>query len=693
MNLIQTIKIDLTNNNPGRLAYSYLLTICTLIVIVVCEVFQIPAMEYSAFLVLFISKEEKISTLITCFVLLIGIILSVCLAILIYMISAGEPALRVPIMMLMVFFCMGFSQEPKLGKIAFIVGFSTTLCLIIIDAVPPYIPYMPTTEFLTRNVLWLWVAAFLPLAVVSLANLYVGANPLYLFRNEIDARLNYISHLLSCSKFIKPKLLRRFESDSLEEATNYLKMGGLYHKEFKLMENIYENMLAKIIQLLFLAGEWHRLKRTEAPKLVAACSTSLQEIALSIKNKTAIYLTPISSMDLDEIKNTKDYLLLSRIVGLVNALIKLSKPAPSSNLTQKLKRHTVAIPPIQFNQGYVRHGLKASLAVFLAYFTYNMLEWPTIRTCMITCFFVSLSTTGETNHKMILRISGALLGGILGQLIIIFIMPHITSIFGLCLVLTAPVFAACWLATSSERLSYAGLQLALALFVSLFNGYEPTIDLTLARDRVIGILLGNLIVYIIFTRVWPVEAMVKVRENLGEVIENLAQLISISHDPSKREDRYNQLVFKINEAFWQTKRALFFSHFETRQSKKQLRATKLLLRSTRELMVSLLILNEDKEMHLPLLNSEKHSYFRALSQWLLDIAAQIKSNQNIPILPPNMSVLIGHLNLAGASFNIPIGYIECYDDLNRRIKDFNNKLENAWAPELKALNTGQRMTT
>jgi multidrug resistance protein MdtO len=59
-------------------------------------------------------------------------------------------------------------------------------------------------------------------------------------------------------------------------------------------------------------------------------------------------------------------------------------------------------------------------------------------------------------------------------------------------------------AQGSPRIAYAGFQIAFAFLLCVLQGAAPAFDLTIARDRIIGILLGNVVVYLMFTRVWPV---------------------------------------------------------------------------------------------------------------------------------------------------------------------------------------------
>jgi hypothetical protein len=75
-----------------------------------------------------------------------------------------------------------------------------------------------------------------------------------------------------------------------------------------------------------------------------------------------------------------------------------------------------------------------------------------------------------------------IIGGLIAGLSIVFILPHFDDIGQLCL-LTAVVAAfAGWVTTSSERLSYAGMQIALAFFMGILQTYSPATDLTVQRE-------------------------------------------------------------------------------------------------------------------------------------------------------------------------------------------------------------------
>jgi len=83
-------------------------------------------------------------------------------------------------------------------------------------------------------------------------------------------------------------------------------------------------------------------------------------------------------------------------------------------------------------------------------------------------------------------------------------MPRMTDLGDLFLLLAPVTLLAAWVGYGSERISYAGWQIGLAFYLVVLQGYGPTIDMYTARDRTIGILFGNIVVFAIFTTIWPV---------------------------------------------------------------------------------------------------------------------------------------------------------------------------------------------
>ena len=84
---------------------------------------------------------------------------------------------------------------------------------------------------------------------------------------------------------------------------------------------------------------------------------------------------------------------------------------------------------------------------------------------------------------------GAVVGA--AGICIVWVLPHMTDIGQLCALVALVSAGAGWIATSSERLAYFGMQIAFAFFLGVLQGYAPATDLSLLRDRVAGILLGN----------------------------------------------------------------------------------------------------------------------------------------------------------------------------------------------------------
>jgi multidrug resistance protein MdtO len=177
------------------------------------------------------------------------------------------------------------------------------------------------------------------------------------------------------------------------------------------------------------------------------------------------------------------------------------------------------------NPAHWQFALKTTMAVMISYAIYALLNWPGMRTAVVTCFFVALSSLGETVHKFVLRLSGAVIGGLIAGLCIVFVLPHLTDIGQLCLLIGAVSVGAAWVATSSELLSYAGMQIAFAFFLGILQGYAPATDLTVLRDRVAGILLGNIVITIVFSSFWPQSATSSVRAAIAEALRAIGEVI------------------------------------------------------------------------------------------------------------------------------------------------------------------------
>jgi multidrug resistance protein MdtO len=189
------------------------------------------------------------------------------------------------------------------------------------------------------------------------------------------------------------------------------------------------------------------------------------------------------------------------------------------------------------NPSHWQFALKTMFAVMISYAIYSLLDWPGMRTAIVTCFFVALGSVGETVHKLTLRLSGALIGGALAALCIVFVLPHCTDIGQLCLLIAVVSAGAAWVATSSEQLAYAGLQIAFAFFLGVLQGYGPATDLTVLRDRVAGIILGNVVMTIVFSTLWPQSAATRVRSAVAEALRALAALVQSPSDAAANREK------------------------------------------------------------------------------------------------------------------------------------------------------------
>jgi multidrug resistance protein MdtO len=125
-------------------------------------------------------------------------------------------------------------------------------------------------------------------------------------------------------------------------------------------------------------------------------------------------------------------------------------------------------------------------------------------------------------------------GFLLGMGAQIVILPYLDSIAGFTVLFVAVSAVGAWFATSSPRLAYFGVQMIVAFYLINLQEFKEQISLGIARDRVVGILLGLFIMWVVFDKLWPTLAAVEMKKAF---ISNLRALAEFERQPLAGERR------------------------------------------------------------------------------------------------------------------------------------------------------------
>ncbi len=210
------------------------------------------------------------------------------------------------------------------------------------------------------------------------------------------------------------------------------------------------------------------------------------------------------------------------------------------------------LPDAFQNPEYTRFAFAGCLAATVCYFLYNALDWPGIFVSVLTCIITALSTIGASLQAQFLRLAGFIVGGlVLGISAQILILPGIDSVFGFALFFAAGSAIAAWFATSSPRLSFFGVQIALAFYFVNLTDFQIQTDLTIPRDRVIGTFVGILAMGFIFDRFGTKSDAEQLQKLLVRNVRMLAQLAvsPVIRDKAIAAPQIGRLSSQINDNF------------------------------------------------------------------------------------------------------------------------------------------------
>ena len=473
----------------GRgLAVARIVAACT-ITVAIAMVFRIPLAAYMAYMVFLTSKDDSAATLTMAVAGSLAVTLAVIFTLGLAQISLGDPAIRLPAMALMTFLAMFSVRTFALGPISFLAGFIIVTMQSVVDEVP-------NPEVFTRTTLWLWVVVVVPVVTTILINLLFGPSAAAVAERGVRKVLTDLEAALPDGQ-VAGRLAqwRAILVPLVEKSRN---------------PPAIHRLLDALVILEAYPDPIPPRGRSRLADLVRGCLGALE------RRSPPAEAPPETESSPEAYAATHVFAELQR---------EFSRTPAHQSARSGHKPRQLFVPDALSNPAHWQFALKTTLAIMIVYSVYTMLDWPGLLTSIVTVFFVALGSVGETVHKLVLRLSGAIIGGLLAGLSIVFILPRFTDIGQLCALTAVVALFAGWVTTSSERLSYAGMQIALAFFMGMLQTYSPATDLTVLRDRVVGILLGNVVMTLVFSVLWPESAITRLRGALADALRGIAALL------------------------------------------------------------------------------------------------------------------------------------------------------------------------
>jgi multidrug resistance protein MdtO len=510
---------------PGRLEFAVRLALICALATLVAEIYQTPEPALTAYVAFFVMKPDRAASIVASLVMLTLISLVIGLVLTLAVQVIDQPLWRVATMTL-VSFCLTFAASAsKLKPVAGTVALITAYALDLLGSVPGGEPA-------TRGILYVWLFVGIPAGICILVNLTLGPAPRRLAERALAHRLRIAGSMLRTPDAARAA----FEAclhEGLGEIPTWLRLAGLERtspaRDIAALGQAARATIVILSAVDLLAG-------TAKLELSGALR---ERLAGTLDGMAAILGTGGYPVEID-IESEEDEaglapLTVAALAELRMALSIFAEPPPAeANSPPAAKpKGGFFLPDAFTNVAHVRYALKTTAAAMFCYVTYLLLDWPGIHTCLITCFIVSLGTAAETMEKQALRLVGCGIGAGAGITAIVFLMPNVTSIGGLMGVVFIAALVSGWIAAGGPRIAYVGFQLGFAFFLSVIQGAAPAFDMTVARDRTIGILFGDLVVAIVFTQFWPVTIAAHLDAALAGLLRQAAALAAATTMPRR----------------------------------------------------------------------------------------------------------------------------------------------------------------
>jgi len=529
---------------PGRAALVARMVICATLVMIITMTFRIPYGMHGAVFTLIISRESPRATLKHGRTAVITFAFSAIYIFIGALFSLDDPTLRLLWIIGTLF--VAFYAISAITDYVAATGFGILIALTI-SLWDMHVP----AELKVENTLWAFAQTAMACAITLLVELVFSG-----FRRGDDLRRSIVERLASVEELLDFLAADQPVDSRTKKNLTRLALTGTSRLRQILRVSAYslahrEQLGAAVVlvgRLVDLAANltYFEIRSSENDRkqlrAVAQHIANLRDDLLSARIPPRIEFSGSAEVPLLR-EMEKTVALIPDVFASSNDFSPNPTPQSDDSPVRLFARDALS------TSDHIKFGLRGCLAASLCYIIYTSLAWPGISTAVVTCILTALTTVGSSRQKQVLRVTGAIVGGVVvGIGAQVFILPYLDSIGGFTLLFIAVTIVAAWIATSSPRLSYFGVQFALAFFVINLQEFRMQTSLTVARDRIIGILLGLFMMWLVFDQLWSAPAVEEMKKSFITSLRLLGQLsiVPLSKDLRVVIEQTSSLREKIN---------------------------------------------------------------------------------------------------------------------------------------------------
>jgi multidrug resistance protein MdtO len=536
---------------PGRAVTVARMVLATTLVMIVCNTFRIPYAFLGGIYALLISRESPRATLNSA-----GTVLLLAASAVAYVLVSVQLVVSVPVLHFLWVIGSLFLAFYALTALTNYGGF-VAFALVTSIAVTIWDRHV-SAETNVEDTLRLLLVAFIAVVVTSGVELVFGRiRPGDDIVAPVTDRLAAVHKVLACyvegrpvNQVTEDKITRlgMLGTSALRRALGRSDYSPQYRAQMSVVVALTGTLVDITTALTQLSFEPSGIDQQHLRNLAAAVATVRNDLmnrripgSIQLNTEDEPHRVPL----LSELENT---------VALIPQAFAGSRSideyrAPSEGMpTSKLIAADAFVNP-----EHLKFALKGCFAVSACYVIYNSIDWPGMAApVMLTCFFTAVSTIGTSRQRQVLRFAGFVVGGLLiGMGSQVFILPYVDSISGFTVLFMTVTAVAAWFMTSSPRLSFFGLQFGAMYFVINMQKFARETSLSVARDRVAGVFLGLLMMWLIFDQIWGAPAGVEMRKVFISTLRLLAQFTRepVSDDTRPAIQRTSAIHDTINTKF------------------------------------------------------------------------------------------------------------------------------------------------